>query len=231
MKSVTLIFFIYGLLLFQHIHAENKDDSNVEKVFTDIYRKGVWKSNYRVQRGYGTSGEGSEVKYNWPYLAYLEEFIRDHDIKSVIDLGCGDWEFSKFANWEKIDYYLGIDAVKRVVDFNSKHYSSTKVHFKNGDFLKMDLPAADLVLCKDVLIHLSIAQIHKAIEIMSKYPYVIIVNTIPESEENIDIATGEFRRVNLDTAPFNLKFVSRKSLLYHGAVKEILVMVNKDTSD
>ena len=60
--------------------------------FTNIYEKELW------GRGKG-SGAGSRPKFNAPYISFLENFLRDNNIKSVIDFGCGDWQFSQYIDW------------------------------------------------------------------------------------------------------------------------------------
>jgi hypothetical protein len=33
------------------------------------------------------------------YRAYVEDFIKTHSVKSVVDAGCGDWSFSSAMDW------------------------------------------------------------------------------------------------------------------------------------
>ena len=82
--------------------------------FTNIYEKELW------GKGKG-SGDGSRLKFNVPYITFLENFLIDNNIKSVIDFGCGDWQFSKYVNWGNIDY-LGLDVVDSVIENNKKQF-------------------------------------------------------------------------------------------------------------
>jgi hypothetical protein len=63
--------------------------------FEEIYRKNEW--------GYG-SGHGSLPKHNKGYIEFLEKFIKDKNVRSVVDMGCGDWQFSRLVDWNGAQY-------------------------------------------------------------------------------------------------------------------------------
>ncbi len=50
-------------------------------IFDEIYNKNIW--------GFG-SGHGSLPSVTKGYRKFLENFIKDNNIKSVVDYGCGD---------------------------------------------------------------------------------------------------------------------------------------------
>src|SRR5262249_27223406 len=56
--------------------------------------------NYRAGRD---SGFGSLVSSTATYRYIIEPFIRLNDVHSVLDLGCGDWQFSKLIPWDNYD--------------------------------------------------------------------------------------------------------------------------------
>ena len=53
-----------------------------EDVFTKIYDQNLW---------YAGSGYGSNPAQAEPYLEKLQGFFDNHEFKTIIDLGCGDW--------------------------------------------------------------------------------------------------------------------------------------------
>ena len=59
--------------------------------FNRIYAEGRWGQDVT---GKGTSGPGSTLEITREYRAYVEEFVKKHAVKSVVDAGCGDWSFS-----------------------------------------------------------------------------------------------------------------------------------------
>jgi hypothetical protein len=53
----------------------------------------VFDTNYRA--GWG-SGLGSLVSSTVTYRYIIESFIRLNDVHSVLDVGCGDWQFHPY---------------------------------------------------------------------------------------------------------------------------------------
>jgi SAM-dependent methyltransferase len=169
--------------------------------FNEIYDNAGWAKG---PDGQGTSGSGSTVEITKQYRAYLEEFIKSHKVRSVVDAGCGDWEFSSTIDWNHARY-LGVDISTRVIESVKKKYESKNVRFKVGDVTE-SLPSADLLVCKDVLQHLPLALIAKFIKNnlkKGKYKWAIITND--RGPENNDIDPGNYRSINLGIQPFNVE--------------------------
>jgi 2-polyprenyl-3-methyl-5-hydroxy-6-metoxy-1,4-benzoquinol methylase len=118
--------------------------------FNRIYAEGTWGKD---AAGKGISGTGSTLAITRQYRAYVEDFIKTHGVRSVVDAGCGDWNFSSAMDWGGASY-LGIDIASDVIAaVRSKHEKGT-IRFQVGDITD-ELPAADLLISKDVLQHLS----------------------------------------------------------------------------
>ena len=100
-------------------------DKSCEKVFSDIYKNRVWGTN---EKGEGTSGPGSAEEHTKKYVVFLQKFMTERDIKSVVDAGCGDWEISRFINWDGIQYQ-GYDVVKSLIDKNQQKYAKANISF------------------------------------------------------------------------------------------------------
>ncbi|MFQ6006471.1 MAG: class I SAM-dependent methyltransferase [Woeseia sp.] len=165
-------------------------------VFEDIYDHNKW--------GHG-SGAGSLPRHTQGYVGMLQDFIREHDIESVVDLGCGDWQFSRFVNWDGVQYH-GLDLVRSVIDRNKARYSAPNIEFRvfSGDF--DDLPEAELLLAKDVLQHWSNESVKSFLPTLKRYRYSLITNCVnPRGEtENIDIEDGEYRYLDIRLPPFDV---------------------------
>ena len=192
--TAALAFFYFA------IGVGNRPPS-LTSTFNRIYAEGTWGKD---SAGKGTSGSGSTLQITREYRAYIEEFIKKHAVKSVIDAGSGDWSFSAAIDWGDASY-LGIDIASDVVEAVRKNHETHKIKFQVGDITE-DLPAADLLISKDVLQHLSNEQIHKFIKNnlrKGKYKWGILTND--RSSENRDIWTGEYRRIDLTAPPFEVK--------------------------
>jgi SAM-dependent methyltransferase len=192
---------LYLLLLPGMVAAKE----TTEDAFTTIYETCVWGHD---SEGHGISGAGSKVEHAKPYMQFLQKFLNDNNIKSVVDVGCGDWTFSQYIDWSGI-LYIGYDVVKSVVEKNNISFSGSNCQFIHGDALTIDLPVADLLICKDVLQHLPNNDIKLFLKQCSKFKHCLITNDYDVktgSSKNKDIsAKGGWHTIDLTQPPFNVE--------------------------
>ena len=50
-----------------------------------------------------------------PRIEFVRRFIKENSIKSVVDLGCGDWQFSPYIYHDLSVAYVGYDVVLPVI--------------------------------------------------------------------------------------------------------------------
>jgi SAM-dependent methyltransferase len=175
-----------------------------QAVFTMIYNTAVWGYN---DKGEGFSGGGSLLRHTREYIVFLENFIKTHDIKTIVDAGCGDWEFSRYVNWQGARY-IGYDVVAHVIEKNRRQFVNENISFVHGNLLTDDLPCADLLICKHVLQHLPNDDIVLFLKQLPKFKYCLLTNQVEPrtfSGDNADIAIGGGRKLDLTKPPFNLK--------------------------
>lgn len=99
------------------------------------------------------SGAGSTSEFCAEYISFVAKLIRDEGVKTVADLGCGD-----FVVGSAIDYgdatVVGVDAsTHHIARHKAKHEGNEKFSFVHADVESFDASGFDLVLCKDVLQH------------------------------------------------------------------------------
>ncbi len=166
-------------------------------IFEQIYRDSVW--------GQG-SGSGSAEAVTRPYRQFLQDFLRRHEIRSVVDLGCGDWQFSRHMDWTGIDY-LGLDASETALA-SARRFERPGVRFRHADVTTDDLPPADLLIAKDVLQHWSRDDILGLLPRLERYRHVLVTNGFPPQnmgKVNKRFMTGaSYRPIDLQQAPFSL---------------------------
>ena len=201
-KPVPIAIALAALLAVSYfaINAINRQPSLTD-TFNRIYATGRWATD---AAGKGTSGSGSTLEITREYRAYIEDFIKKHEVNSLIDAGCGDWSYSSAIDWGDASY-LGIDIASDVIVPVRTKYETGKVKFQVGDITE-ELPAADLLISKDVLQHLSNDLIHKFIKNnlrKGKYKWVILTND--RSSDNQDIPIGAYRGIDLAAPPFEVK--------------------------
>lgn len=166
-------------------------------IFEAIYADDAWSG-----RG---SGEGSQFIHTRGYARFLQDFLARRGVRSVVDLGCGDWQFSRHLDWSGIDY-RGYDLVRSVVERNQREFSRPNVsfHLFDGDFAS--LPAADLLIAKDVLQHWSHRSVQDFLPHLSRFGACLLTNCVNPSgpTANDDIPDGAFRYLDLRLPPFGL---------------------------
>jgi len=163
-------------------------------IFQQIYKKNAW--------GFG-SGHGALPHVTKGYRAFIENFIRENDIASIVDFGCGDWQFSRLIDWAGADY-VGLDIVPDLIRRNRISYGRPGVAFELSPDRLTDVPRADLLLVKHVLQHWPTRVIQEFIaEIVPKFRFALITNSVEAKESlNREIAMGEWRPLDLRLAPF-----------------------------
>jgi len=171
------------------------EQKSVKMAFTDIYNNNVW--------GLG-SGTGSLPENNLVYMNYLSEFLKKNNVKSVVDFGCGDWQFSRYIDWTGVNY-LGVDVVDSVVQANNEKFANENISFQTVPDLA-DLPECDLIISKDVLQHLPLGDIHANLAALrAKSKYMLITNDVyPDKWTNVEIEPGGCRSLRFDLPPFSM---------------------------
>ena len=198
----------------------------MEPVFTNIYEHLVWGNN--AVCGYnGSSGSGSDVDPNLnTYVPILRDFITTNSIRTVADLGCGDFRCGPFI-YEDLDVrYTGYDAYKKVVDYNSTQYLEPKYVFRHLDFCsnKESIEPADLCVLKDVIQHWPLANIYDFLDYLiehKKFKFILICNCCAQIMDNTDIIVGQWRALSCDCLPLK-KYNPRK--IYKYGSKEVSVI-------
>lgn len=151
-------------------------DSSKQKigsVFSHIYSNNVWGDGSILKP---LSGPGSLPDNAKPYVDFIADAINRFSLATVLDVGHGDWNMWRDYRFENINY-LGVDVADRVSINNMEKFGSKNIKFRQVD--KFDpLPSADLLLCKDVLQHLSYEDIHIILSQISKFKFLGICNDI-----------------------------------------------------
>ena len=157
----------------------------MEEHFTNTYESLRWGNN-KAKLYKGSSGNGSSIVYNEKtYIPFLKDFILENKIKSVIDLGCGDFQCGSLI-YDDLDVkYTGYDIYKKVIESNILTFP--KYTFEHLDFYnkKEELVTADLCILKDVLQHWKTSEIYIFLDYLTstkKYKYILITNCAHQKE-------------------------------------------------
>lgn len=169
-----------------------------QELFTHYFHSGLWESEESA------SGPGSTVEYTENIRKEIPALIDKLEVKTILDVPCGDFNWFQLLERDESIHYVGGDIVEPLIKHNEEKYGNENTKFACIDILRDDLPQADLWLCRDCLFHLSNDDIFKAINkfLNSDIKY-LLTSTHPNCKENTDIATGQFRELNLELPPFN----------------------------
>lgn len=177
-----------------YMNSKIGDSANV---FEDIYEINMWHTDESVSGGGSTMDATKTVRQELPFI------IEKYEIKSMLDIPCGDYNWMKEVEM-KCDY-IGGDIVEQIIEDNRKLYSSEKVSFEVLNMTKDTLPKVDMIFCKDCLQHLSYENVALALNNFkksgSKY---LLVSSFPRTWRNHDIYDGDYRPLNICKKPFNL---------------------------
>jgi SAM-dependent methyltransferase len=210
------------------------DHSRYEKLsvpdtFRKIYRNQVWGNNgERFYSGPGSHGAASDL-----YCAAVSAFIRENGIRSVVDLGCGDFAVGRRIVDATEAQYIGVDVVPELILHHRQKFEGLRVSFACANIIADELPVADLCLVRQVLQHLTNHEIATVLERLSRFPRVLITEDLPVQPTSInhDMTHGPEVRsdfgsgVYVDQPPFSLavKEIARFSLSETCLLRTVLV--------
>lgn len=182
-----------------------QEGSDTKAVFEAIYERRVWG---------GGSGAGSHPKHTCLYAAYVQHLLERLPVRSILDVGCGDWQLTRHLDFGGRTY-LGMDVVSSVVERNNAEFGSATVRFEQTDATALAaLPEHDLLLCKDVLQHLSNRQVSAFLKLLRPEAAVLITNDYHPA--NDDCVIGSTRPLDITGPPFGLE--ARPVLAFLGKV-------------
>ena len=194
-SMLKVIQYIKGSIMWSRILRIN----NLEDRFTEIYNSNAWNDDESV------SGTGSSFKATKLLRSQLPNVFKELEIESILDAPCGDFRWIKSIIESSNISYVGADIVQDIVDSNNNEYSCKNINFLKLDITADYLPKADLMFCRDCLFHLSFIDIHKTLQnfVSSETKYLMTTTHINSGKfENLDISSGDYRKIDLFSAPF-----------------------------
>ena len=166
-------------------------------IFTRIYRRNAWGSAESV------SGTGSTRARGADFSAALVEVLARLETRVLLDAPCGD------CNWiglvaDAVPAYVGVDVVPELVARCREHMAGDGRTFVCADLTRDPLPPADVVLCRDCLVHFSFADARAALlNFRRSGAKWLLTTTFVDVRKNLDIRTGGWRMLNLQAPPFS----------------------------
>ncbi|MCB8836481.1 bifunctional 2-polyprenyl-6-hydroxyphenol methylase/3-demethylubiquinol 3-O-methyltransferase UbiG [Aurantimonas sp. VKM B-3413] len=175
-----------------------------QKDLKNYFSYGMWPGGGKET----VSGAGSTVRYTEPLRPRLQEVLRALKVRRFLDAPCGDFNWMKHLDLTGI-HYVGLDIVDQVIVENIEKYARPDVEFAVSDITKDPLPESDLMLCRDVLLHLPFAAIADLFRNILENNIQNLLISNYTVQPNKDLSTpGSARLVNLNLYPFEFPVVS-----------------------
>ena len=171
---------------------------NLAQRFQHVHDTGLWGAEA------STSGLGSEMDATTVLRAELPWLLKKIGVASLLDAPCGD------AGWiNQADLcvrYAGVDIVPLLIERLQARAAAGEIkgEYHLADITTDSLPRCDAVLCRDCLVHLSFANIERAVaNFRASGAIWFIATTFPEWQVNGDCEDGDWRALNFERGPFD----------------------------
>ena len=192
-----------------NIIKNNIIKNNISNIFTNIFDANIFytqinENGKKIIQTESKSGGGSTLKQTEIICKEIPKLLESLNINSLLDIPCGDFNWMKTVPLNKIKY-IGGDIVSDIIDYNIKNYTTDNKSFQIFDIVTDNLPAFDIILCRDCWVHLPNDIILQSIKNLKKNKIIyLLTTTFPNRKNNRDINMGDWRPINLNESPFCL---------------------------
>lgn len=196
------------------------DHKILEDSFDTIYEKKMWTGNNQ----FTLSGPGSELIYSKNCIRFLIKFIKEKNIRKIIDGSCGDclWIMEVLKEFPDIEF-IGYDISNKIININKEKYNKYSF-YQNNILYTEKIPKCDLFIFRHTMMHLSM---DNNIKIINKLKYnsdCFVFLTHHEIKEN---KQGEPHSPNMSS----LKWVGKNLHIKPFEIEEYLVDNFKECSN
>src|SRR5262249_16445134 len=140
--------------------SEYRDESATalrRAIFTEIFQKNSWGC------AESRSGPGSTSERVSVFRDALVGLLAVLGAQTLLDAPCGGF------NWmggivDALPNYIGVDIVDALIAETRLRYGGNRRRFMNLDLISDTLPRADVILCRDALVHFSFDAIFQALD-------------------------------------------------------------------
>src|SRR3954447_7620407 len=171
---------------------------SLEQRFQRIYDTNLWGAPA------SPSGLGSELDATEALRAELPRLLERLQATSLLDAPCGDAGWISRANLGV--RYVGVDIVGSLIETLRARAAAGEIggDYRVADLTRDPLPRCDAILCRDALVHLSFANIARALVNFRKSGAGwLTTTTFPDWQVNAYCEDGDWRALNFERAPFH----------------------------
>lgn len=192
--------------------SNGESHQQMQRTFTKIYENNWWGDKESA------SGTGSNLRQTQAIRMNLPSLLKLLKVETLLDAPCGDFHWMKEVDLSFLKMYIGADIVESLTKRNQQSFSNSNRMFKCLNIVYDPLPKADLILCRDCLVHLEFNDCMKAIRNFkrsgAKY---LLISTFTNNRPNKELDQNGWRTLNMQLPPFNFP--------------EPVMMLNEDCSE
>lgn len=169
----------------------------LQERFEWIYSTNLW-SDPESRSGVGSGLDSTRV-----LRAELPNALRRLGTRVLLDVPCGDFTWMERVDLDGIKY-IGGDIVPSIIGINQRLHGSESRRFALLDLTRDELPDADVLLCRDCLVHLSYANIRAVLANIARSNIrYLLMTTFPGRGGNRDVQDGDWRTLDFQAPPFS----------------------------
>jgi len=188
----------------EYLNAISEPD--YRRRFDRLYVQRLWSRIAGTQET--GCGGGSTLEATQVFRDELERFLSAQPPGVFFDAPCGDFYFMSRVRFPAGWSYIGGDISPAALR-DARRFAPDR-DFREFDLLTDPFPASDAWLCRACLFHLSFADIRAVLEnFVRSDGKLAIITSHTEVPTNSDIATGDYRPLDLTAPPINLPQPSR----------------------
>jgi hypothetical protein len=184
----------------QRFAADRKSfaDLDLAQRFQRIHDRNLWGA------AASSSGLGSEMEATAALRTELPPLLARLGVASLLDAPCGDASWINAADLNA--RLVGVDIVPALVERLQACAAAGELNgaYHLADITRDPLPRCDAILCRDCLVHLSFANIERAVANFRQSGATwLVATTFPDWQTNHDCEDGDWRALNFERAPFS----------------------------
>lgn len=186
------------LVLFRRVKFAYFRTKKPARIFQEIYERNAWNGAESV------SGTGSDLRETEVVRRELARLLTELNISSMLDAPCGDFHWMKEIELGDVEY-VGGDIVPELIRQTALRYSARRCKFRVLDIIRDDLPAVDLIFCRDALVHFPYQEVAQALANFRRSGATYLLTTTFPQHVNRDVEyMSLWRPLNLQASPFEL---------------------------
>ena len=148
------------------------------------------------------SGPGSTLAQTAELRERLPLALQHLGVQSLLDAPCGDFNWMRHVA-AGVASYVGVDVDARTIAELQRRHGSPTRRFQAGDLTRDPLPRADAIFCRDLLTHLSYADIALVLANFRRSGATwLLTTTFTGTRPNVDTSGCNWRTLNFALAPF-----------------------------